>query len=107
MDINSSQFDPGSGIFVNRAFGDKPKSQAVPRVEDQRQSGQQPEAAIVLRKGDADAFDRADKFRAQQQRTYREFYDSRSHSAIQAYTSLAIENKRAEIHGLLGVDTYV
>ena len=107
MDIKASQFDPGSGLLVNQASRDKPKPQTVPKAEEQSSNSGRSEAAIVLRSGTDEAFERADKFREQQQQPYREFSDGRSQEAIQAYNSLALESKRAEIHGLLGVDTYV
>lgn len=107
MNINGSQFDAGSGLTINPALRDKPKNQNVQRIEEQQGRAERPDAAIVLRPGSEEAFERADRFREQQQKTYREFQDGRTQDAIQAYNSLALEGKRAEIHGMLGVDTYV
>lgn len=105
MEINSSQFDPGSGFSIVSTNRDKPKNQTVQPVPERSSSDSGTDAAIVLRKGNEEAFERADRFREQQ--TFRESYDGRSADAIHAYTSLMVENKRAEIHGMLGVDTYV
>lgn len=107
MDINASRFDPGSGLIINQTPKDRPKSQSTQKTEEQNNSGSRSDAAIVLRPGTQEAFERADRFREQQQQPYREFNDGRSQDAIHAYNSHALESKRAEIHGLLGVDTYV
>lgn len=108
MNINASNFGNANGLVIRPQPKDA-ASNAIQREEPERGKRSQNivESQILLKTGSQEAYQKAERFHDKQSGTYREFNDGRSRDAIFAYQSHAIESKREEIQGLMGVDTYV
>ena len=106
MEIESSIIAAQNALAVTPAVREPQKEADARQQQVQRQDTEFPRTQVVVRQGDAQSFNQAEKFRQQQQA----FYDQpskRSSEAIYAYQSLAREQQRSEIQQKLGVDTYV
>lgn len=107
MTIETSITAAGNALVVNQQPKNTARHNDAVRPVNSEQERTTPAAPIVLRKGNAEAFERADQYRDQQAETYREFSNGRSRDAIEAYQSLIFDAKKAEVSQMMGVDTYV
>ncbi|AWL12298.1 hypothetical protein HMF8227_01825 [Saliniradius amylolyticus] len=103
MDIQRSVSATHQGLAVNGANQKKPSASPVREVAPAAEQ-EQPKRAEKVRQGNAELQFQADRFRHQSA-----FYDQpprRGQQAIDAYQTLAREEKRAEIQSMMGVDTF-
>lgn len=83
-----------------------------PHVQKNLREDEQPrrpaESEIILRRGNAQTFADADKFRQQKNAASENEFGGgfQSNTAINAYQSLAFETRKEELKELIGVDTY-
>ena len=110
MEIESSVVASQNAIVNNPTVREPQREADLRQQQEQRQETELPKNQTVVRSGDNQVFEQAEKFRQKQSssgESFRESRDNRSQAAISAYQSLAKETKREEIRQLMGVDTYV
>lgn len=109
MEIESSVVASQNAIISNPAVREPQREADLRQQQEQRQETELPKNQTVVRSGDNQVFEQAEKFRQKQSSSdqFREPRDNRSQVAVSAYQSLAKEAKREEIQQLMGVDTYV
>jgi len=109
VEIESSVVASQNAIVSNPTVREPQREADLRQQQEQRQETELPKNQTVVRSGDNQVFEQAEKFRQKQSSSeqFREPRDNRSQAAISAYQSLAKEAKREEIQQLMGVDTYV
>lgn len=107
MTIETSITAASNALIINQQPKNSARHNDVVRPVSSEQERTASAVPIVLKKGNAEAFERADQYRDEQAETYREFSNGRSRDAIEAYQSLIFDAKKAEVSQMMGVDTYV
>lgn len=109
MEIEASVVASQNAIIVNPSVKEPQREADVRQQQEQRQNTELPKFQTVVRSGDNQIFEQAEKFREKQSsgEQFREPSDNKAQLAISAYQSLAKEARREEIQQLMGVDTYV
>ncbi|WP_416308100.1 hypothetical protein [Neptunicella sp. SCSIO 80796] len=105
MEIESSLVASQNALASNPPVREPQRDVEARQQQQQQKVTQLPRSQVVIRQGNTQAFEDADKFRQQQA-----IYDqpaSKNRQAINAYQTLQREGLRSEIHQSLGVDTYV
>lgn len=109
MDIESSLVASQNAIAVNPSVREPQREADLRQQQEQKQNTELPKYQAVVRSGDNQVFEQAEKFRQKQDfnEQYRDQPGAKGQQAISAYQSLQKEAKREEIQQLMGVDTYV
>ena len=111
MDIEASIVAPQNALVVNPSVREPQREVDARQQQEQRQNSELPRQQTVVRSGDAQAYEQAEKYRQKQGQvageTFRERSDAKAEFAISAYQSLQNEARREEIKQMMGVDTYV
>ncbi len=104
MEVESSLVAAQNALTITPASREPQKQAEVREQQAQRQTTELPATQVVSRQPSAETFEQAEKFR--QDQGFQERSNTRAKEAINAYQSLASEQKRQEIQQMLGVDTY-
>lgn len=104
MEVESSLVAAQNALTIAPASREPQKQAEVREQQAQRQTTELPASQVVSRQPTAEAFEQAEKF--SQQQGFQERANSRAKDAIDAYQSLATDQKRQEIQQMLGIDTY-
>ena len=109
MEIESSVVASQNAIISNPPVREPQKEVDARQQQEQRKNTELPRTQTVIRTGNNQIFEQAEKFREKQSfnESFREPRDARAQQAISAYQSLDKEARRAEIQELMGVGTYV
>jgi len=109
VEIESSVVASQNAIISNPPVREPQREVDTRQQQEQRQNTELPKRQTVVRSGDNQVFEQAEKFRSKQafNETFREPRDAKAQQAISAYQSLDKEARRAEIQQLMGVETYV
>lgn len=106
MEIESSIVASQNALVVNPALR-QPEREAEARAQQQqRQQTELPISQTVARQASAEAFEQAEKFQRGRRSASYDSPNQQSQAALDAYQSLARDNQRDEIRGLLGIDVY-
>lgn len=105
MEIESSIIAAQNSLVINPPLREPQREVDARQQQEQRQTTELPQTQVVNNRGGAQAFEQAERFR-QQQQTFYDQPNSRTREALNAYQSLATEQRRSEIQQLVGVDTY-
>lgn len=105
MEVESSLVAAQNGLMITPPDREPQRQAETQQQQDQRRQTELPREQVVVRQASPEAAGQADQFRRQQQTSY-EQPDPRARSAINAYQSLAIEQRRSEIQEMFGIDTY-
>lgn len=109
MEIESSLVASQNAIVVSPSVKEPQRESDVRQQQEQKQNAELPKYQAVVRSGDTQVFEQAEKFRQKQgfDEQYRDQPGAKAQQAISAYQSLYKEARREEIQQLMGVDTYV
>ncbi|WP_438863545.1 hypothetical protein [Neptunicella sp.] len=105
MEIESSLVASQNALAVNPPVREPQREAQSRQQQEQQKVTQLPASQVVVRQGNAQAFEEADKYR--QQKAVYDQPEPRARQAISAYQSLQRDGQRSDIHQSLGVDTYV
>jgi len=106
VELESSLIASQNALAITPNAREPQQEAQARRQEEQRRSATEfPREQVVVRQGNAEAFNQAERFQNQRQSNYDQ-PNSRARNAINAYQSLATEQQRSELNQLLGVDTY-
>ena len=106
MAIESAVNAPRNTVLIGPSSRDPSRSNSARDGQPQRQADAAVGRPSIILAGDERGQQRASQF-SQDASTIREDANSRNSRAIAAYQSFSREERRAEVQGLLGVDTFI